>query len=147
MTKLCGMMSVFSNTNSTGLPACTTIRSLSKSIWSVSVPTRTTRPPPHPLRRRTPDGEPGLLLRGRVLHPLEHRPPVGFEHPHGEVVQPAAEGAVGPVVDDDLLDRYLAAEVHLPPRVVGALLRVGLAAVAVVAAGVTVDAAGGDPAV
>ena len=41
-TKLCGIRSLFSKTTSTGLPASTTIRSLSKSIWSGTVPIRIT---------------------------------------------------------------------------------------------------------
>ena len=47
-TKLCGMRSLFSKTISTGLPAWTAMRSLSKSIWSVTVPRRITRTPSSP---------------------------------------------------------------------------------------------------
>ncbi len=50
-TKLCGMMSPFSKTTSTGLPAWAAIRSLSKSIWSVTVPSRITRTPRSPSSR------------------------------------------------------------------------------------------------
>ena len=51
-TKLCGMMSLFSKTISTGLPAWAAIRSLLKSIWSVIVPSRITRTPRSPSSRR-----------------------------------------------------------------------------------------------
>ena len=51
-TKLCGMMSLFSKTISTGLPASAAIRSLLKSIWSVIVPSRITRTPRSPSSRR-----------------------------------------------------------------------------------------------
>ena len=53
MTKLCGIRSVFSKRISTGLPACTTSRSLSKSIWSGTVPRRITRTPSSPSSLRT----------------------------------------------------------------------------------------------
>ena len=46
------MMSVFSKTISTGLPAWAAIRSLLKSIWSVMVPRRITRTPRSPSSRR-----------------------------------------------------------------------------------------------
>ena len=53
-TKLCGIRSVFSKTISTGLPAWTTSRSLSKSIWSVhACRARITRTPSSPSSLRT----------------------------------------------------------------------------------------------
>ena len=59
MTKLCGIRSVFSKTNSTGLPARTTITSLSYAICSNTVPMRITRTPSSPSSAR------GLLAIGR----------------------------------------------------------------------------------
>src|SRR5262245_37929564 len=54
-----------------------------------------------------------------------------------------SQEAVGAVENDDCLDGVLSAQVHFPPGIFGVLLRVGLAAVAVVARGVAVDAAAG----
>ncbi len=67
-TKLCGMMSPFSKTISTGLPAWAAIRSLSNSIWSVIVPSRITRTP------RSPSAWRALVARSAGSKPASESP-------------------------------------------------------------------------
>src|SRR5207302_11328855 len=60
-------------------------------------------------------------------------------HCHGEAVEPVAWTSVGAVINEDGFDRILVPEIDLPPRVRGILLRVGLTAIAEIAADVAVD--------
>src|SRR5262249_53233050 len=69
---------------------------------------------------------------------LEDFVAVGGEYLEREAVEPLAQFAVA-VVDDDLVDGLLFAEVDFPPRIVGVFLGVGLAGGVVVGGLVAVD--------
>jgi hypothetical protein len=81
----------------------------------------------------------GPPLGGRIAILAKDLVALGVEHLEREVVEAIAQVAVGAVVDGDVVDRHLLAQIDLPPGAGRVLGGVRLAAGAVGAVAVAVD--------